>query len=121
MATGILATGTLGAAAATTAYVVPNNTYTVCNVSFTNTSTTTAATVRLYIGTSLGGAAFGSLPTGTQYLNEAIEYGTTIAPGGVFERTGLVLGSSSGAKYITVYASTATVNVNIYGIETSTS
>jgi hypothetical protein len=53
--------------------------------------------------------------------NEAIEYGTTIAPNGVFERTGLVLSSTTGAKYVTVYCTTANVNVNIYGIETSTS
>jgi hypothetical protein len=116
MATGILYTGTPGATTATTAYMVPNTTYTVCNVSFTNTGTT-AATVRLYVGTSLGTA--GS-PTGSLVPSEAIEYDTVIAPKGVFERTGLVLSSTSGAKYITVYASTANVNVNIYGIETST-
>ena len=116
MATGILYTGTPGATTATTAYMVPSTTYTVCNVSFTNTGTT-AATIRLYLGTSLGTA--GS-PTGTLVASEAIEYDTVIAPKGVFERTGLVLSSTSGAKYITVYASTANVNVNIYGIETST-
>jgi hypothetical protein len=116
MATGILFTGTPGATTATTAYMVPSTTYTVCNVSFTNTGTT-AATIRLYLGTSLGTA--GS-PTGSLVPSEAIEYDTVIAPKGVFERTGLVLSSTSGAKYITVYASTANVNVNIYGIETST-
>jgi hypothetical protein len=116
MATGILYTGTPAATTATTAYSVPNTTYTVCNVSFTNTGTS-AATIRLYVGTSLGTA--GS-PTGSLVPSEAIEYDTVVAPKGVFERTGLVLGSSSGAKYITVYTSTNTVNVNIYGIETST-
>jgi hypothetical protein len=116
MATGILYTGTLGTTTATTLYMVPNTTYTVCNVSFTNTGTT-AATIRLYIGTSLGTA--GS-PTGSLVPSEAIEYDTVVAPKGVFERTGIVLSSTSGAKYITGYASTATVNVNIYGIETST-
>jgi hypothetical protein len=116
MATGILYTGTPTAATATTTYVVPSTTYTVCNVSFTNTGTA-AATIRLYIGTSLGSA--GS-PTGSLVTSEAIEFDTVIAPKGVFERTGLVLSSTSGAKYITVYASTANVNVNIYGIETST-
>ena len=119
MATGILATGTPGATTATTAYVVPTTTYTVCNVSFTNTGTA-AATIRLYLGTSLGSVAFGSLPTGSLVTSEAIEFDTVVAPKGVFERTGLVLSSTSGAKYITVYASTANVNVNIYGIETST-
>jgi hypothetical protein len=116
MSTGILYTGTLGATTATTAYMVPSTTYTVCNVSFTNTGTT-SATIRLYVGTSLGTA--GS-PTGSLVASEAIEYDTVVAPKGVFERTGLVLSSTSGAKYITVYASTASVNVNIYGIETST-
>lgn len=118
MATGILYTGTPGASTATTTYMVPNNTYSVVNVSFTNTSTSASASIRLYIGASLGTA--GS-PTGSLVPSEAIEFGTVIAPGGVFERTGLVLASASGAKYITVWASTANVNVNIYGIETSTS
>lgn len=116
MATGILYTGTLGASTATTAYMVPSTTYTVCNVSFTNTGTT-SATIRLYIGTSLGSA--GS-PTGSLVPSEAIEFDTVVPPKGVFERTSLVLSSTSGAKYITAWASTANVNVNIYGIETST-
>jgi hypothetical protein len=120
MASGILATGTLGATTATTAYMVPTNTYSVVNVSFTNTGTT-AATIRLYIGTSLGSVGFGSLPVGTLVASEAIEYDTVVAPKGVFERTGLVLANANASKYITVYASTATVNVNIYGIETATS
>ena len=116
MATGILYTGTPGATTATTTYMVPSTTYTVCNVSFTNTGTS-AATIRLYVGSSLGTS--GS-PTGSLVPSEAIEYDTVVAPKGVFERTGLVLSSTTGAKYITVYASTANVNVNIYGIETST-
>jgi len=116
MSTGILYTGTPAATTATTAYTVPSTTYTVCNISFTNTGST-AATIRLYVGTSLGTA--GS-PTGSLVNSEAIEYDTVVAPKGVFERTGIVLSSSTGAKYITVYTSTNTVNVNIYGIETST-
>lgn len=118
MATGILYTGTPGAATATTTYTVPNNTYSVVNVSFTNTSTTAPATIRLYTGASLGSAG---LPTGSLVPSEAIEFGTVITTGGVFERTGLVLSAAGGAKYITVWCSTASVNVNIYGIETSTS
>jgi hypothetical protein len=118
MATGILYTGTPAASTATTTYVVPNNTYSVVNVSFTNTSTSAPATIRLYIGASLGSAG---TPTGSLVASEAIEFGTAITPSGVFERTGLDLAAASGAKYITVWASTATVNVNIYGIETSTS
>lgn len=116
MATGILYTGTLGATTATTTYMAPSTTYTVCNVSFTNTGST-AATIRLYIGASLGSA--GS-PTGSLVNSEAIEFDTVVAPKGVFERTGLVLNGTVSSKYITAWASTANVNVNIYGIETST-
>ena len=116
MASGILYTGTLAATTATTTYMVPSTTYTVCNISLTNTGTA-SATIRLYIGASLGTA--GS-PTGTLVPSEAIEFDTIIPAKGVFERTGLVLNGTSGLKYITVYSSTATVNVNIYGIETST-
>ena len=120
MATGILSTGTLTASTNTTAYMVPANTYSVINISFTNTGATSAQ-VRLYIGASLGSLSFNSLATGSVVTSEAIEYGTTIAPNGVFERTGLVLSSTTGAKYVTVYSTSASVNVNIYGIETSTS
>jgi hypothetical protein len=48
-----------------------------------------------------------------------IEFGTTIQPKGVFERTGLVLGPS---QYVVALASAGTaVNACVYGIETSTS
>jgi hypothetical protein len=58
--------------------------------------------------------------------SECIEYQTTIAPYGVFERTGLVL--QAGANFIVgssggsggVGTNTGAVNLNIYGIETST-
>ena len=110
MATGLLYTGTPSATTNTTTYTVPSNTYSVINVSFTNTSATTPATIRLYVGASTG-------PSST-VASEAIEYGTTIAPNGVFERTGLVLNA---AKNVTVYCTTGNINVNIYGIETSTS
>ena len=117
MASGILYTGTLAVAGQPyTTYMAPSTTYTVCNVSFTNTGTT-SATIRLYIGASLG--TQGS-PTGSLVNSEAIEFDTVVAPKGVFERTGLVLNGTSSLKYITVQASTANVNVNIYGIETST-
>jgi hypothetical protein len=89
-------------------YSVPTTTYGVYNVSFTNTNAT-AVQIRLYIGTST---------TGSQNASECFEYQTTIAGYGVFERTGLVVDAS---KNFIVSANASGVNVNIYGIETSTS
>jgi hypothetical protein len=89
-------------------YTVQSGYYSVFNVSFTNTGAS-PATVKLAISTS--GSAPGS--------SEFIEFSTTVgANGGVFERTGLV-GSANNAPYVWVNCSPATVNVNIYGIETS--
>jgi hypothetical protein len=59
--------------------------------------------------------------------SECFEYQTTIVANGVFERTGVVaaagsnfiVGSSGGAGG--AGTSTGAVNLNIYGIETSTS
>jgi hypothetical protein len=120
MATGIVNTTALTAgniATLTKAYTVPTNYYGIYNISFTNTATV-AAQIRLYIGAST---------TGSPVASECIEYSTTIVPGGVFERTGLALGagtniivgSSLGAG--SPGSSTGPVNVNVYGIETSTS
>jgi hypothetical protein len=98
-------------------YTVPTGYYGVYNISFTNTSSA-AQTIRLYIGTSTNAAP---------NPGECFEYLTTIVPYGVFERTGIVVdagknfivGSSGGAGG--VGTSTGAVNLNIYGIETSTS
>jgi len=89
-------------------YPVPSGYYGVYNVSFTNT-TNTAINIRLYMGASTAGVPVAS---------EAIEYQTTVIGYGVFERTGLVAGP--GANFVVATSGTA-VNVNIYGIETSTS
>ena len=56
--------------------------------------------------------------TASPAANEWIEYGTTIVANGVFERTGLV---AQAGLNIVAYTSAAGVNVNVYGIETSTS
>jgi hypothetical protein len=115
MSTGRVATVQLAATTLTTVYQVPTGYYGVYNVSCTNT-TSSAVTIRLAVSTS-GGA------TPTPSASEYYEYGTTIVPNGVFERTGIVIGAG---LYILAYASAGTaglgtaVNVNIYGIETST-
>jgi hypothetical protein len=93
----------------TTLYTVPTGTYSVFNVSITNTGTT-AVTIQLALSA-------GATPNNADW----IEYGTTIAPKGVFERTGLV----GGPGLFVVALSTATtggvgVNATVYGIETST-
>ena len=105
MATGRLGTFTLAATTLTTVYTIPSGNYSVFNVSFTNTNTT-AVTIRLAMCT-----------TATPAANEYIEYDTTIIAKGVFERTGLV---ANGGLQIVAYSSATNVNVNVYGIETST-
>lgn len=113
MATGRLGSTSLATTTNATVYTVPTGYYSVFNVSFTNTSSS-SVTIRLAIasnGSSVGAA-------------EWIEYGVTIVPNGVFERAGLV---ADAGKAIVAWASASTsgslgssVNVNVYGIETST-
>jgi len=106
MATGRLGTTQLAATTLTTVYTVPTGSYTVFNVSFTNT-TTSAVTIRLATASAA-----------TPAVSEYIEYDTTIVGNGVFERTGLVGGAG---LQVVAYCSGTGVNVNVYGIETSTS
>jgi hypothetical protein len=85
-------------------------TYGVYNISFTNTTANTVQ-IRLYVGAST---------TGSLVSTEAIEWFTSIAGYGVFERTGIV--AQAGTNFIVSSNAGGTgVNVNIYGIETSTS
>lgn len=112
-ATTQLTTGSISSL--TNIYTVPSGYYGIYNISFTNTTATTVQ-IRLAISTSStsGGIA----------ASEYYEYSTSVAPNGVFERTGLVvLGGSvtSSTPYIWVGSSGTAVNVNVYGIETSTS
>jgi len=100
-----LTTGTIGTY--TNVYPVPFGYYSVFNVSFTNTSSS-PVTIRLALSSS----------SSTPAINEFLEYGTTIVANGVFERTGLVAGAG---LYVLASSSGTAVNVNVYGIETSTS
>jgi hypothetical protein len=107
MATGRLGTNAPGTINSyTSVYQVPAGYYSVFNVSFTNT-TAAAVTIRLALSTSAT----------TPNANEVLEYDTTIVPKGVFERTGLV---AQAGLYVLGYVSATGVNVNVYGIETST-
>lgn len=105
MATGRLGNTSPGASTNATLYTVPTGYYTVANVSFTNTGAT-AVTVRLAIASTTSPSS-----------SEWIEYGTTIVPNGVLERTGLVL--NAGLNLVG-WASATGVNITVYGIETST-
>lgn len=105
MATGRLGTAALTATTLTTVYTVPTGNYTVCSISCTNRHTSSAK-IRVAMSTS-------DTPNPEDY----IEYETSIIGYGVFERTGLVL--QAGLKLV-VYADTANISVNVYGIETST-
>jgi hypothetical protein len=104
MATGRLETpiavgNVLGAN--TTVYTVPVGSYTVCNVSLTNT------TVRIALATNAA----------TPGIAEYIEYDTVIAGKGVFERTGLVM--QAGLNLVAVASVNASLSATVYGIETS--
>ena len=106
MATGRLATPVQLGTGNTTLYTTPTGYYTVCNVSLTNTGTT-SVTIRLALAA-----------TTTPCATEWIEYDTTIAPKSVFERTGLVL--QAGLNIVGLCSAGTTVNACVYGIETST-
>lgn len=107
MATGRVGTPTqLAATTNTTIYTVPSGYYSVFNVSLTNTSAT-AVTIRLAVAS-----------TSTPGTAEWIEYDTTIVGKGVLERTGLVAGA--GLNVVAYASAGSAVNVNVFGIETST-
>jgi hypothetical protein len=106
MATGRLYTGAPAATTVTPTYSAPTGYYSVVNVSVTNTNTT-PVTIRLAVCAN----------TASPQASEYIEYEATIIPRGVLERTGLVLNPNAG---IVAYVSTTGVNVNVWGIETST-
>ena len=108
MATGLLGQAALAAITNTSVYTVPPNTFTVFSVSVLNRSSSAAATVRI---------ALASLATPAANGSEWIEYDVSLDPGGVLERTGLMMNAG---KILVVYTSGSQVSVSAYGIETST-
>ena len=105
MATGLLGQAALAELTNTTVYTVPSNTFTVFSVNVLNRGTA-QVTVRIALATS------GS-PTNAEW----IEYDVVVDPSGVLERTGLMMDAT---KRLVVYASSASVSVSAYGVETST-
>jgi hypothetical protein len=108
MANGILGSVDLPATTYTEFYEVPANTFAVVTVSFVNKSTD-SRTVRLAV-TKPDNA---STPVQDDYL----EYEAEILPGGVLERTGVVL---EAGRRLFAHASGTSVGVMVYGIETAT-
>lgn len=108
MANGILGSTDLTAVTYTEFYTVPTNNFVVATVAFTNKNAT-SVTVRLAVTKP----ANAGIPEADDYL----EYEAEILPGGVLERTGVVL---EAGRRLFARSSTANTVVMVYGIETAT-
>jgi hypothetical protein len=106
MANGVLASVALNATTYTSIYGPPANTFSVVTVSIVNKNAT-AIQVRLAL------AVNPAIPAPGNY----IEYNAEILPGGVLERTGIVI---QNGRTIYAYSTQANTDVVVYGIETST-
>jgi len=109
MANGILGSVDLAATTYTEFYEVPSNNFAVVTVAFTNKNST-SITVRLAITKPENS----SIPQADDYL----EYEAEILPGGVLERTGVVI---EAGRRIYARSSSANTVAMVYGIETATS
>ena len=105
MATGRLGIADLSAAADTSLYTVPADTFAVVTVSLCNRSRGTRS-VRIAVASA-------ATPTNAEY----IEYDADILANGVLERTGIVMDAS---KLLVVRGDSTLVSAVAYGIETST-
>lgn len=106
MATGRLGAFDVSATTLTTVYTCPATTFAVVTVNLCNRNATTSRTVRIAVASA-------STPTAGEY----IEYDSSLLPGGVLERTGIVMDAG---KLLVVYASAADISCVVMGIETST-
>lgn len=115
MANGILASATLAAQTYTSIYGPPTSTFSVVTVSIVNKNTDSIS-VRLAV------AQDPAIPTVGDYL----EYNAVILPGGVLERSGIVIQNgrtfyaySSGVSG-TAQGAASNTDIVVYGIETAT-
>ena len=102
MPTGVLGQAAPTAATLTTVYTVPATKTAVFNVSIVNTAGSQVL-VRLAIAS-----------TATPSSSEYIEYDTLLGGNGVLERSGII---AQADERVVVYASSAGVNVSVYGYE----
>lgn len=105
MANGILGTADLLAAADTTIYTVPVDTFAVVTISMCNRGGSSAG-IRIAISDA-------DTPTADEYL----EFDAEILSSGVLERTGIVI---QAGKKVVVRSDSVAVTAQVYGIETST-
>lgn len=105
MATGRLGAQDLSAAANTTLYTCPADTFAVVSVSLCNRANQ-ATNIRMAIAS-----------TATPGAAEWIEYDTELLGKGVLERTGIVMDAG---KVLVVYSNQANVSAVAFGLETST-
>lgn len=104
MANGVLGKSDLSANTNTSLYTVPTGEYTIATINICNRGSATS-NVRVAIAA-----------TGTPANSEYIEYDVALAPKGVLERTGVVVGED---QIIVVRSSQASVTAMAYGIETA--
>jgi len=109
MANGILGSVDLAATTYTEFYEVPANNFAVVTVAFTN-KTTGSVTVRL--------AATKPENTNIPEADDYLEFEAELLPGGVLERTGIVL---EAGRRLFARSSEASTVVMAYGIETAIS
>jgi hypothetical protein len=102
MATGILGQANPTANTNTTVYTVPASVAATFNVSIVN------------IGANPATASVALTAAGTPANSEYIEFQTTLPPGGVLERGGLV---AQTGKNVVVNCSTSNCAVSVYGFE----
>jgi hypothetical protein len=105
MANGILGQETLTAITETVVYTVPADIFSVVTVNAVNRGTA-ARRIRL---------ALAEADTAT--AAEWIEYDVEILPGGVLERTGIVL---EAGRRVIAYSNATDISVSVYGMETAT-